>query len=243
MVRLHTDGPYGAGDTSAGQRHRSGVLTSPSPFQRFSKTLVLPKPHLSTLLAGSPYAADEGIPRWASLEEIEVGIAAAIRCSEASKRRGRAPLRAKALRPLVFPCRTIVAVPDLFQSRVPPQVVNVPVRPDGHSQMVSESGADASATEGAADIHVETALEWQRAKPPDANDAIFFHKEHQSVRAQSGFKRFEHEAPLPILSLGAFQRKRVHNRSQPDAVERRRWLESEAMIARTDSVAISAGRL
>ena len=106
---------------------------------------------------------DEGIPRWAPFEETEVGIATAIRCPEARKWCGRARLRAQASRPPVFPCRTIEAVPDLFKHRVPPQVVDVPVRLARHPQMMPEPGADASATEGTADIDVETGVQLQHA--------------------------------------------------------------------------------
>lgn len=80
--------------------------------------------------------------------------------------------------------------------------------------MVREAGADASATEGAADIDVETVVERQRAKPSDADDSILSHGEHQSIRARLGFYRSEPEA-LPILSFGVSHRLKVHNQPLP----------------------------
>jgi len=90
---------------------------------------------------------------------VQVGFALAVRCPEAGKRDGRTGLRAEAPRPLVLPTHAVVAVPDLFKRCALSQVVYVPVGTAGRFQVVREPSADASATEGAADIYVESGLE------------------------------------------------------------------------------------
>ncbi len=108
----------------------------------------------------------------------------------------------------------VVAIPDLFKRRVPPQVVNVPVRAVGRLQVVREPGADASATECAANVHVETGLEPQRAQSSDMDKAFRSRGKYQGIRSRLAFYLCQQE-PHPILSLDGTHRSRVHNCSQP----------------------------
>jgi hypothetical protein len=79
-----------------------------------------------------------------------------------------------------------MAVPDLFKERVLPEIVNVPVGAAGHFQVVGEPAADASASEGTADLDVESGLEQQHAKSADPHRTSRSRQQHQSVRPGLG---------------------------------------------------------
>jgi len=68
------------------------------------------------------------IPDGASLEEIRVRLARAVGSTEPGQGDQRPRQRAEALRPLVLPRATVIAVPDLLEIGVRPQVVDVLVR-------------------------------------------------------------------------------------------------------------------
>lgn len=52
--------------------------------------------------------------------------------------------------------RHITAEPELIQPRVRPKVINMPVRPPGAPQVVCDPGTQASRTERAADVNIES---------------------------------------------------------------------------------------
>ena len=114
----------------------------------------------------------------------------------------------------MLPRRPVIAVPDLFKGRVPPEVVNVPVGAAGLLHVIREPGADASGAEGAADVYVESGLEPQPTMPPDPDEPVRPRRKHQGIRPRFGFDHREFET-RPILSLGGAHRSKVHNCPQP----------------------------
>jgi hypothetical protein len=85
--------------------------------------------------------------------------------------------------PLVLPTPRIVAEPDALESRVRPQIVDMPVGPFRAALMMGDAGPKASRAQSAPQINVEPALESQVAEPPDAYGHRMIQPKYQCVGA------------------------------------------------------------
>jgi len=95
-------------------------------------------------------APDEAVHRRAALKEVEVRFAPAIRRSESGQRHGRASCHSNVAGPFVLPAHPAMAVPNLFNDHMLPQVVNVPVGAAGEACPLLLASAGGRTSEPAA---------------------------------------------------------------------------------------------
>jgi hypothetical protein len=72
----------------------------------------------------------------------------------------------------MLPTNRSVRIPDAVETRMEPQVINVPVRPLRPRPMVRHAGSHASRAQCTADINVETASQPKYAESPNLDQLI-----------------------------------------------------------------------
>ncbi len=111
---------------------------------------------------------EPGDPRDAG-EAKQVRWTPAIRCAEPRQGDAGSPCASECAGPPVLAESGALGEPDLPQLRVTPQVVEVPVGFRGSSEVASEPAREASGSESAAHVGVETRLDLERAEGTDGD--------------------------------------------------------------------------
>jgi hypothetical protein len=120
--------------------------------------------HTSTT-QGMPHSAAKDPRRRARCEKVEVRGTGAIRRAKPWQEDGRSRYPSDEFCPLMFPAQPVMRIPDLHQVSDGPQKINVPMGPGPWLLMVGDPCAQASRSEGAPNIDIESGMHVELPEP------------------------------------------------------------------------------